>query len=151
MVRNYQPLANGRAYAFGMTVRVRPIPLRVLALVIELLPLSVVLVLDGANGDDGTTIAVLLALLTGVGWFILGRWDVGFAIGLARGVLLVFAAVLLGFPLFAVADCWDCNPLLGYVLLGVIVGLYVLTTLTSAVMLAWHAWRVPSWINRRTQ
>lgn len=134
-----------------VSLHVRPIPLRVLALALELLPLCVFLLLDGSDGPDGTTFGVFLALLTGFGWLMLSRWDVGVAIGVARGVVLGFALAILSLPLLAVAGCEGCDPLLGIVLVSVLVALYILTTLASAAMLAWHAWRVPSWINRANE
>ena len=129
-----------------MTVRVRPLPFRLAALAIELLPVSVVI--PAIQGGVGEGSIASVAFATGFGWLVLGRWDVGVAFGLARGTLLVFSLALATPFLFYFGDCEDCDPIPMTILVSLLVALYVLTTLASAVMLAWHAWRAPSWINK---
>lgn len=129
-----------------MNVPRRPLPLRLVALAIELVPLSAAIFAVQGTLSEGYIASV--AFTTGIGWLVLGRWDVGVVFGVARGTLLIFTLVLAIPLLFYYFDCQDCNPVPWTLFVSLEAALYVLTTLASAAMLAWHAWRVPSWINK---
>jgi hypothetical protein len=126
-------------------------PLRVLALTLELLPLAVLLVLSGSESADGASLGILLVFVTGFGWLTLGRWDIGLVIAILTGAIMIAGIVWAALAGFSQENCVEngnCNQFLSASEYVTTIGFYVLTTLVSAVMLAWHAWRVPSWVNR---
>ena len=126
---------------------------KLLAIGIELLPFPGVSLWIAASmyGDWIAIAGIPLTFVTGLGWAAAGRWGTGVYIAIGRGWALALAFGAWVYFALGNIECRDC-PTKQYYVTGVIFAItYALTTLGSAVMLAWHAWhawRAPSWINR---
>jgi hypothetical protein len=108
---------------------------RIIATAAELVPLVPVALLPGTSNGEGPILYVL-ALASGLGWLVLGRWTTAVATWLIRFFVLgglLFAAAIYG---LSIGDCSGCSQTGANIVGGALLALYVGWTLVSAFFVA---------------
>ena len=120
----------------GMGSTAIPLRTRIFAAALELLPFAGAALLFGANSLT-SGIGLMLILASGLGWALIGKWDIGSMVAILRVMVLVLALI----PVIAIAfQNIDCHPQCAAsddALAGLLIGVpFALTTAASALFVA---------------
>jgi len=109
-----------------------PLKKRLLAAALELVPLLAF----GTVWNGPIPLTVALVLASGLGWWLLGRWDIAMLVWIARFFLVFVVFGVIGFVLWGYADCTGCAAWPAYLIAAIMIGVYVAMTVVSAYFVA---------------